>query len=146
MLLCGLFPIAWIDLRDQRIPNRILWKMTWARVFLIFLEILFSKRAAFPEIKFWMLNFVCVAFTAIICYLAASRGIGPGDVKLIAVLGLYLRKEQVLNIVFLSFIYEGIFLIFQTAVRKCRRKQKLPQGPFVLLSVMSLLIKELLIS
>lgn len=133
-------------MRYQRIPNRILWKMTQVRVFLIFFEILFSQRAAFPEIKFWMLNFVCVTSVASICYLVASHGIGPGDVKLIAVLGLYLRKEQVLNIVFLSFIYEGIFLIFQTAVRKCRRKQKLSQGPFVFLGVISLLIKELLIS
>lgn len=130
-----LFPalgiLAWTDWKYRRISNKIL-------VFLLAaggLGILWQFRMSWEDgrklLQTGGMGFLLGGSAAFIVYLLSGGGIGAGDVKLLAVLGLWLGGNGLLRAVFAAAFtascYGGIRMLF------CGLdvKQRIPLAPFL---------------
>ena len=143
--------LAFIDLRHKIIPNEINFLLGLFGVALIFFYDLYDKfglisgtfvggyaaMLGFRE-NIWANHFgaavLMFLFFLLIVILSQGRGMGMGDVKLVAVLGLIFGWPDVLLIVFLSFIIGAVYGIFVLIKDKKGMSRLVPFGPFLVLS------------
>ena len=64
-------------------------------------------------------------------YIAARDGLGGGDVKLAAALGVWLGWESALIAVWIAFMLGGIAAVFLLATGRKKRREGIPFGPFL---------------
>lgn len=67
----------------------------------------------------------------LIFLLTLGRGIGFGDVKFAAILGMILGGYGTLVMIFFAFIIGGAFSAYLLAYKKANRKTAIPFGPFI---------------
>lgn len=121
----SLIAIFFIDLRERRVPNRIVFPLYLVGVIFIAL--------AYPER--WMELMISSAATGglfLILALLVPGGMGMGDVKLAATMGIYLGYSVFpgLVIAFVTAALTGLFLIL---TRKKTRKDYIPFAPHLVL-------------
>lgn len=75
-------------------------------------------------------------------YILTYFGMGGGDVKLIAVLGLFLGMKGIINTIFLSFVYGGIVAAYLMLFKKRKGKDEMPFGPSIALGAVTAIIFE----
>lgn len=125
-LAATLAAITLTDLEHRVIPNRILIVAAIVAVGLL----LAGDRDALPEHLLAAAIAFAVLFVVAIVY---PRGMGMGDVKLAAVMGLYLGKA-VAPALLIAFAAGAIFGLALIASRGAEaRKQAVPFGPFLAL-------------
>ena len=126
VLAALLVAITFIDLDHYYIPDKLLAVGAAAWVVL---------RAAVPFIEFEraMLGAALAFALMLIIYLLARGGMGFGDVKLAALLGLYLGPAPVILALLLSFIVGAAAGILLMVLKLKGRKDMLPLGPFLAL-------------
>jgi leader peptidase (prepilin peptidase)/N-methyltransferase len=66
--------------------------------------------------------------------LTKGRGMGLGDVKLIAVLGLYFGLAETMVTVVLSFIIGAVIMVVLLLTKIKKRKDQIPFGPYIALA------------
>lgn len=124
LLLSLLVIIVISDVHAMLIPNKVL---------LFFACVIIPVRFFIPMDPWWdpiagsIVGFVLLLFIAII----SKGGMGGGDIKLFAVLGLFLGlKGVLLTFFFATFIgaFVGIVLV---VLKKVKRKQPIPFGPAI---------------
>lgn len=127
-----LLVVAVIDAETRKIPNRLTYPLTPA------LAVLFVVAALLNGQPWSALRAVLgglAAFAALLALaLISPRGMGMGDVKLAAFIGLglgYLGWSYVLLGVFGSFVLGGVVAMALLAVRLRGRKDLLPFGPYL---------------
>lgn len=127
-----LVTIAGIDYKLQRIPNRLLLAGLLCRAATLLWEAAVSpqtwKLAAADALAGMLGGFLLLLLLSVI----TKHGIGYGDVKLFAWLGLCVGVLEGYYILFYSVLFTaltGAFLMFR---KKTDRKGKLPFAPFVL--------------
>lgn len=139
-----LFPalgiLAWMDWKYRKISNKILIFLLAAGGLGIFWKFQMSwedGRKLMQTGGTGLLLGGCAAFAV---YLLSGGGIGAGDVKLLAVLGLWLGGDGLLRTVFAAAFtascYSGIRMLF------CGldRKQKIPLAPFLWMGAMGVMV------
>jgi len=126
--------LALIDLDTKRLPNVIVVPSLLAGVVLLGAAALVRgdlaalAGAAIGGAGLFLLYFVLA--------LVSRGGMGMGDVKLAAVLGLYLGFLGWGNLLvgaFAAFIFGGVFGLLLLLVRKAGRKSAIPFGPWMIL-------------
>lgn len=121
-----LIAISFIDLDHYYIPDKLLGvgAAAWLGVRLL---------VPFIELDRALLGASLAFAVMLIIYLLARGGMGFGDVKLAALLGLYLGPAPVMLTLLLSFIVGAMAGIFLMALKLKGRKDMLPLGPFIAL-------------
>ena len=71
----------------------------------------------------------------------SGGGIGGGDIKLVAVLGLWLGTEKLLNVVLISCIVAGICAGILILTKKKSRKDFFAYGPYFAMSAIFILLR-----
>ena len=66
----------------------------------------------------------------------SKGGMGGGDIKLMAVLGLWFGWQQALLLIFLAFLSGGSLALLLLFLKKKKRKDAVPFGPFLVLSAL----------
>lgn len=105
------------------------------KVLLFFGLPLFIMRLFIPNEVWWnaivggIVGFSLLFFIAII----SRGGMGGGDIKLFAVLGIVLGWKGVLLAFFLSTFFGAIFGVIGLAIGKVQRGKPIPFGPFIVL-------------
>ena len=133
ILLTGLFLIAWIDQKEKRIPNKILMILLILRVFILAAEWLM-----YPEFGLSMafsagLGMLFGGGLFFVAYLVSRGGIGFGDVKLFAVIGVYMGSGSIFSVVFLTVVVSAVYSIVMLILKKIKLKEEIPFAPFVLI-------------
>lgn len=130
-LLCLLFStllvISLIDYRYQRIPNGI-------NLFLLVVAVLYVGLISKDYVSA-LLGAVIVSLPLLIVALV-TKGIGLGDVKLMAVCGLLLGWQNILLALFIGSLTASIVGLSLIAAKKIKRKDRIPLGPFLSLGIM----------
>jgi leader peptidase (prepilin peptidase)/N-methyltransferase len=127
VLLVVLVPVALIDLEHRIIPNRILAPAAVAAIAIG----LATKPSGVPE---QLIAGAAAGGFLLVFALAYPRGMGMGDVKLAAVLGLFLGRSVAVAVlvgVLVGVIY-GAVVMSRAGVAK-GRKTAIPFGPFLAL-------------
>jgi leader peptidase (prepilin peptidase)/N-methyltransferase len=141
---CLLLVIFVIDFDHQLILNRLVYPAmavalvmsilhTWAGFDL-------NAIAFVPDLKHAAIGcgIGLVLFLLIVVF--SRGGMGLGDVKMAALMGLMLGYPSVLVAIFLAIIAGGIIAIVLLVARKKGRKQAIPFGPFLALGTMLAMI------
>jgi leader peptidase (prepilin peptidase)/N-methyltransferase len=122
--LAVLVLLAAIDLRERRIPNKIV--LPAAAIALVAQSLAMPDRA--PE---WVLSAGLAALILLIAALVNPGGIGMGDVKLALLLGAVLGSLVVdaFLVAFVAFVPFAVILFVRRG--KAARKATIPLGPFL---------------
>lgn len=135
MLTAVSIALALIDLDTKRLPNVIVLPSLAAGILLLGAAALVRgdlqalAGAAIGGAGLFVLYFV-------LAFVSGGRGMGMGDVKLSAVIGLYLGFlgfGSLLVGAFAAFVFGGLFGLALMIVRRAGRKTQIPFGPWMIL-------------
>jgi leader peptidase (prepilin peptidase)/N-methyltransferase len=141
VLTGALIAISAIDLEHFIIPNRIVYPVGFASVFLLAVAALIENewgtfgRSLLGALAAFMFFFVL--------HLIAPGGMGFGDVRLSFVLGLFLGWlgwPEVLGGLFAGFLYGAVIGIVLIALGSRGRRQHIPFGPFLAAGTMTFVL------
>lgn len=119
--------ISLIDYHVQIIPDGLVMVIAAAGL----LHSLLAK----PDVLFDALSSSLLAFVIMLVIFVISRGgMGGGDVKLSAAVGLWLGVEDTLLFLLLSFVMGGIISLLLLAAGVKNRNDAVPFGPFLCVS------------
>ena len=132
LLFASLLAISAIDLERYIIPNRIVYPT-------LFLAIPLMIAAAFAEgeperIRTAAIGSLAAWFAMLVVHVVSPKGMGFGDVRLSAVIGLYLgwiELELVLLGMLLGFLLASVIGIGLMIAGRRGRKDAVPFGPFL---------------
>lgn len=126
-----LFYLAVIDFKVKLIPNQAVLAMLAAWALLIAAELLCGADFVrlMPDL---MLGGVIAGGLFFIGNLISRNGMGMGDVKLMAVTGLYLGMNRVMGLVFWALAAALVAGLALMAVKKAKMKTAIPLAPFFL--------------
>ncbi|MBE3594991.1 MAG: prepilin peptidase [Candidatus Carbobacillus altaicus] len=129
VVLISLFMTVTVsDLQSMRIPNRILLFFTPLIVALkLYLD---GLQVLFPI----LLGIIVYGGLFFLIYWLSRGGMGMGDVKYAALLGVVLPVQHILLFILLASLYGLLVAIVLMLVRGWGRKDALPFGPFMSLS------------
>lgn len=133
VLIAALSLIARIDQKNKRIPNRILKVLLAIRGVLLVMEWLM-----FPKLGVAiMISAVSGALFGggmfLLAHCLSKGGVGMGDVKLLAVIGIYMGSDSIMATAFLSVVISAIYSIAMLALKKINLKEEIPFAPFILI-------------
>lgn len=126
--------LAVVDARTHRLPNRLV--LPAYPVLLLLLVLASAALGLNPALLTAVLASVAVFAFFLLLRWAQPRGMGGGDVKLAAVVGLvlgYLGWETVLWGVLAGFLVGGLYSTVLLATRRATRRTAIPFGPWMLL-------------
>jgi leader peptidase (prepilin peptidase)/N-methyltransferase len=125
--------LAVIDLREQLLPNRVLLPAGVGAVVLLVLAAALDD--AWPALLRALVAAAACFALLLVMALLAPAGLGMGDVKLAALLGLvlgWLGWPAVLLGFFLGFLLQAVVGLALLATRRAGRRTELPFGPALL--------------
>src|SRR5690606_16414482 len=128
LLLMSMLVIIFVsDITYMLIPNKVL--LFFSPLFII-IRVLEPLDPCWSPVAGTIIGFVLIA----IIILVSRGGMGAGDMKLFAVLGIVLGMKNVLLAFFLSCIIGSIFGIILLALKIINRKQPVPFGPYIVVA------------
>ena len=92
------------DLRSGKVPNALLFPTL---LFGILLRILAGEASLLPDLALQMLLTVCVLYP-----FWQAGGLGAGDIKMLAVLSVFMDREEYLVCAAVSFLTGGVYALF----------------------------------
>jgi prepilin signal peptidase PulO-like enzyme (type II secretory pathway) len=132
LLISVLWSCAWFDLLEQIIPNRILVVGLIIRGGVLALECFIIPESILYVVFSSIIAAVGLFVTAMLCRLLVPDSVGFGDVKLLAVVGLYLGVEKTWNVIMVTMIMLFFVSICLLATKKAKRDTEIPFAPFLL--------------
>jgi len=126
LFIALLIAITFIDLEHQIIPNKI-------NLFGFVSGIIVSLLTGHLSLLNIFFGFLAAGGLLFLIALLSRGGMGGGDVKLGAVIGVFLGWPLALLALFISFILGGLGGIVLLALKKKGRKDMIPFGPFLAL-------------
>ena len=128
--------LAWIDLTQRRLPNRIVLPAVGASVPLLLLAAVLDG-----DLSRWLTALAggaALFALYLVLALVSSQGMGMGDVKLAALIGLfagYLGWATLLMAAFAGFLVGGVVGLIGILARRATRKTAIPFGPWMLVGL-----------
>lgn len=129
LILCVIWPIAFIDYKTYRIPNTFIVFGLICRGALLPFEMIFEWNHLWGQLASEVIAAVALLLAAFLCSLCIKNSIGFGDMKLFVVMGLLLGLEEIWSAVFLALILSFILSAYLLISKKKSRKDAIPFGP-----------------
>lgn len=137
IIICtSLWPIAFIDYRQHIIPNKILCFMLIVRFAIAIAEFIFNFKSAKIEMISCLIAAIGILLVLCIMRLIVKDGIGFGDIKLFAVLGLFLGLKGVIPAIFMSFVVSFVVSVFLLLSKRKNRKEQIAFAPSILVGTL----------
>lgn len=131
ILIYGVLVIAYIDYQSQLIPNFILLVLFAVRSILLIVE-LCTYKTAWMELLASAFGGLTIGFLLfILVYFISKKGMGLGDVKLVAVIGFYTGTAVLYMIIIFALLCCVLYSVVQLMRRKLTTKDYVAFGPFL---------------
>lgn len=135
LLVIG-YLIAIKDTRDKSIPNRMILALLVCWLFTIFPQLVVDIEIGLDRLTNAAIGFLIGGGLFLLVYLISKNGLGGGDVKLMAVVGLYLGMSGVLPAMLYGSILAAIFGLVLILLKKIGRKDTIPLVPFLYIGIL----------
>ena len=129
VLLSIIWPIAYIDFKTLRIPNLFIIFGLVSRIVILVFEVFLGNPVVWQTLLSEAIAAGALLLAAGLCALIVKNGIGFGDMKLFAVMGLMLGLEGIWGAIFLALIVSFVVALFVLITKKKTRKDAIPFGP-----------------
>ena len=128
-IFCCFIVHAWIDFEHQILPDGIT---------LYLAAIFFANAFFYQSWQFWLSGMLIGGiFPAAVAYgfylWKKVVGLGMGDIKLYAALGLYLGPTGIITNIFLSCLFGSLVGIVLVLLKRMAKNHPMPFGPFIIL-------------
>ena len=120
-----------IDIKTKIIPNKLIIIMLISWVIIMLPMFIIDPMSAISLIRDGVLGAALGGGMFLLVYLISKKGLGGGDVKFMAVSGLYLGFYLVVPAIFYSSILAALFALILIVKKKITRKDTLPLAPFI---------------
>lgn len=127
-----LFPIAAIDLKTQKIPNKLILALLVLRLIIFGAEAAINSDRIIYLLKDYLIGALCVGGFFLIMLLVFRNSVGMGDVKLFAVLGLYQGLWGAINSVCFSLAVSFVIAVGLLATKSKDKRDVMSFGPPIL--------------
>lgn len=124
VLISLMLVVSFIDMKEQIIPDGLI-------VFGLVAGVAFTKFTVGHSFTDALLGLAAGGGILLATAILSKGGMGGGDVKLMAVAGLFLGWRLTLVALFISFVAGGLFGIVLLLTGKKGRKDPVPFGPFL---------------
>lgn len=121
--------LAATDFTGFKLPNNVILLWLVCRLFLMFASGIIEWNIMIPAMS--AAGAVVIGLLFLLMYYVSRRTLGGGDIKLSFVLGLSLMLENIFNAVFYGLIICTLFAGVCLLLKKLKRKDFLPLGPFL---------------
>ena len=132
LLWDGLVCLSVTDLRVKKIPNPVTLLLLLLRVGFMLFGILAKQDDPKKVVLGSLIGLLFGGGFMLVCMLISRGGIGAGDMKIFAVIGLYFGLTGVIEIMIFSMLFSAICAIGMLIFRKAKMKSTLPMAPFIL--------------
>lgn len=137
IIICAvLWYFSFVDFRKHIIPNKVLLCLLILRIVILIAEIVLERDTIRQEIVSDLIASAGVVVFFVIIRLLIKNGIGFGDIKLFAIIGLFMGVRSVLTVVFLSFFVSFFASLYSLISKKKTKKDQMAFAPFILVGTM----------
>lgn len=140
VLTGALIPIAQEDWREKTIPNRWLAYLFCIRVVLIGIEAFFYPAAFVDNLIFTAIGGMVSGLVMFVGYVVSRHQIGAGDVKLLAVIGMYLGAGLNYFVMIAALMIAAVYGGARVLLKRSGIRDEIAFAPFIALSVILLLV------
>lgn len=126
-----MLPIAAVDMRVQKVPNKLLIGALLIRIAIYIAEFICSVGVAWGTLKDNLLGSIVIGGFFLLLLLIFKNSIGMGDIKLFAIMGLYQGLWGAVNSVFFSLLVSFVVSVILLATKKKGRKDTISFGPSI---------------
>lgn len=130
LLVFGFAASVW-DLREKRVPNLLILSMLGAYAAVMAPQLLLRGEQTLALLLSGLIGFVIGGTLFLTVYLVSRRGLGGGDVKLMAVSGLYLGAGGVLSAMLYGSVLSALTALALIALKRIGRRDAIPLVPFL---------------
>jgi len=81
-----------------------------------------------------LVNIGIIGAILMVIYFLSKKALGLGDIKLIALMGLYITLSEVFAVAFIAFILSGVLSGLLLLFGKVKKDSSIPFAPFLLVS------------
>jgi len=127
---------ALIDFKSKRIPNKLMIVMLAAWVVVIFPVMFFNTDPALVILVDSAVGFLLGGGIFLLVYVASRKGLGGGDVKFMALTGLYLGFGGIIPAMLYGTILAGLTGLVLILAKKIGRKDTIPLAPFLYIGIL----------
>ena len=131
MLVTFGYIISVSDIKTKTIPNKLVLIMLAAWVVTMIPLTLLDTEIAYMLVIDSLIGFAVGGIIFLLAYIISRKGLGGGDVKFMAVAGLYLGFYGVIPAMLYGSILAAITGIVLLIIKKLGRKDKMPFAPFL---------------
>lgn len=131
LLIIFVYIASVTDIRSKRVPNKLVGAMAAAWILVIVPQLFFQTEKALAIMLSGLIGFVMAGLLFLVVYLISRKGLGGGDVKLMAAAGLYLGVNGVLPAMLYGSVLASVFALVLILAKKIGRKDAIPLVPFL---------------
>lgn len=135
----GLIPIAWEDWREKIIPNRWLLYLLFVRLILIGIEAILYPAAFIDNLIFTLTGGVVSGMVMFAGYVISRHQIGAGDVKLLAIIGMYLGATLNYFVMIAALIIAAVYGGVRVLLKRSGIRDEIAFAPFIAAGMILLL-------
>ncbi len=132
-ILALLWPVALIDWKTYRIPNRFVLAGLGFRTILFVGELFLDNGAVWGNLISEAIAAGALGLATLLCSVCMKNSIGFGDLKLFLVMGLLLGTNGIWGAIFMSLIVAFIMAIFLLVTKKKSKKDVVPFAPSIMI-------------
>jgi len=136
ILLVFGYAAAVCDIKTKKIPNLLVLVMLGAWLLSMLPQFALHMDAAMRVLLDAFLGFAVAGGLFMLVYLVSRKGLGGGDVKLMAVAGLYLGMNGVLPTMLYGSILAGLCGVVLILMKRIGRKDAIPLAPFLYIGML----------
>jgi len=136
MLITFSFTAMLTDIQKRCIPNKLVLGMFTGWLLLMAPKLLLDIQAGFPILMDSMIGLLIGGGVFLSVYLLSSRGLGGGDVKFMAVAGLFLGFGGTLPAILYGTVLAALSGLILIALKRIKRKDAIPLAPFLFAGIM----------
>jgi len=127
--------IAIVDFEHKKIPNTVLIYMLAAWILSLIPQIALDFNAGVSLLAASLLGALTGGGFFLLAYIISRKSIGGGDVKLMAVIGLYVTVYRIFPVMFYGMLAASLVGLILILLKKINRKDTMPLSPFLFLGV-----------
>jgi Flp pilus assembly protein protease CpaA len=122
---------AYLDFRIRKVPNKLVLAMLSVWVVIMSGYIILDVESAVTLLIQSLIGGAAAGFFFMMIYLVSRKGIGGGDVKLIAVMGLFMTLAKLMPMLFFSSLLTSVVSAVLLLTKRATMKTAIPLVPFL---------------
>ena len=132
--------LAYTDYKERRIPNRVLGAGAAIWLLLMAMALFTDREEAVSLLQRSIVGALIAGGAFLLCYIIVRGRIGAGDVKMAALMGLYLGSTRIATALVAGVVISAVYSVVMILARKLTVKDGLPMAPFLFLGTIIALL------